>query len=119
MSILIKGMDMPKDCGDCPFCIFTADEKKYIGYCNTSDDDYYCKMLDRFMEYDDVEDGVDIFGKPDDCPLVEVPTPHGRLIDADASTSKFNGVPIIDEHAKLIFKHCDTVIEAEEAESEE
>lgn len=62
-------IDTPKNCGDCPFCIFTAEEKRYIGYCHTSDDDYYCKILDRFMEYDKVDGGVDILGKPTDCPL--------------------------------------------------
>ena len=82
MSILIKGEAMPKNCGDCPLCAFTADEKRYIGYCNTSDDDYYCKLLDRFMEYDEDGGGVAILGMPDDCPLVEIPEPHGRLIDA-------------------------------------
>lgn len=62
-------IDMPKTCGDCPFCIFTKEEKNYIGFCNTSDDDYYCKLLKRFMEYDKVDGGVDILGKPSDCPL--------------------------------------------------
>lgn len=62
-------IDTPKSCGDCPLCIFTADEKRYIGFCNTSDDDYYCKALDRFMEYDEVDGGLDILGKPVDCPL--------------------------------------------------
>ena len=66
-SILI--IDTPKTCGDCPLCIFTADEKRHIGYCNTSDEDYYCKALERFMEYDKVDGGVDILGKPMDCPL--------------------------------------------------
>jgi len=64
-------IDTPKTCGDCPFCIFTAEEKRYIGYCHTSDDDYYCKALDRFMEYDKVDGGVDILEKPTDCPLQE------------------------------------------------
>ena len=61
--------DTPDTCGDCPFCIFTADEKRYIGYCHTSDDDYYCKILERFMNYDEVDGGLDILGKPEDCPL--------------------------------------------------
>lgn len=71
MAIAIKDFEMPNTCGDCPYCIYTADEKRYIGYCNTSDDDYFCKALDRFMEYDKVDGGVDILGKPSDCPLVE------------------------------------------------
>lgn len=63
-------IDTPETCGDCPLCIFSAEEKRYIGYCNTSDEDYYCKALERFMEYDTVEGGVDILGKPNDCPLM-------------------------------------------------
>lgn len=69
-SILI--IDTPNTCGECPFAIYTADEKRCIGYCNTSDEDYYCKALDRFMEYDKVDGGTDIFGKPMDCPLEKV-----------------------------------------------
>ena len=68
-SILI--IETPKTCGDCPFCIFTKEEKRYIGYCNTSYEDYFCKALERFMEYDQVEGGLDILGKPMDCPLME------------------------------------------------
>lgn len=69
MSKCILVIDMPKTCGDCPVCIFTAEEKKSIGYCHTSDEDYYCKALERFMEYDKVIGGIDILGKPTDCPL--------------------------------------------------
>ena len=56
MSILIKGVDVPKCCADC-------------------DDD----MLRIAI-------GCPLFasnGKHENCPLVEVPTPHGRLMDAD------------------------------------
>ena len=66
-SILI--IDTPQTCGDCPLCIYTADEKRSIGYCNTSDDDYFCKILERFMEYDIIDGAYDILGKPLDCPL--------------------------------------------------
>lgn len=50
-------IDTPNTCGDCPLCIFSSDEE------------YYCKVLDRFMEYDVVDGGIDILGKPVDCPL--------------------------------------------------
>lgn len=69
MAIILTGVDIPKTCGECPLCIFSAAEKRCIGFYNTSDEDYYCKALERFMEYDEVEDGVAILGKPDDCPL--------------------------------------------------
>ena len=70
---VILDIPIPNKCSECPFCIYTAEEKRAIGYCNTSDDDYYCKALDRFMEYDKVDGGLDILGKPSDCPLKEVP----------------------------------------------
>ena len=60
MSVLIKGMEMPKDCTSCPF----------------DDQDYYrCNAIMR--------ENYNRKGRPDYCPLVEVPTPHGDLIDRD------------------------------------
>ena len=69
MSKSLLVIDTPSTYGDCPLCIYTAEEKRYIGYCHTSNEDYYCKALHRFMEYDKVDGGVDILGKPIDCPL--------------------------------------------------
>lgn len=63
MSVLIKGMDMPKNCCEC-----FAFKSSVSGY-------FLCKAS-----------GI-AFGKwlplktPDWCPLVEVKTPHGRLIE--------------------------------------
>ena len=65
----ILAIDTPKTCADCPCCIYTAEEKRAIGFCNTSNEDYFCKLLKRFMEYDKVDGGIDILGKPSDCPL--------------------------------------------------
>ena len=60
MSIIIKGMDMPISCGMCRLADKWADD---------TDEVYIECMLGHTF---------------DDCPLVEIPTPHGRLIDADA-----------------------------------
>jgi len=54
MSILIKGMEMPKNCGECSFICKESTCRYGKGY-----------------------------ERSDFCPLVELP-PHGRLIDADA-----------------------------------
>lgn len=70
MSILIKGMEMPKNCGFCPFCRKTVTEWGSI----YSADCIIRKMPIKFSELD-LRDGL--------CPLIELP-PHGRLIDADA-----------------------------------
>lgn len=59
MSILIKGMEMPKNCEECRFL-----------------------ELDGAFEDDkwlSVESCV--FGKKSNCPLVEIPAPHGRLVE--------------------------------------
>ena len=64
MSILIKGVETPKSCAECPMgsvlygykCL--AKNKQFSRYAFTSMQDW--------------------------CPLIEIPDKHGRLIDADA-----------------------------------
>ena len=69
MSVLIKGMDMPKGCSYCTLLYRGSDERYHCPF------NSFCVWLD----FDDIPDYI----VDDDCPLVEVPTPHGRLIDAD------------------------------------
>ena len=80
MSILIKGMDVPHDCLDC-----------YVAQ--------FCK------EYQDEENE-----RPYGCPLVEIPEPHGRLIDADVFEEMLNRT------GGVKLKNVPTVIESEEEE---
>lgn len=63
MSILIKGMKMPKDCIKCPFCLL-------------ADGHWKCLADGSFADFGGT-------CRPPKCPLIEVPTPHGRLKDAD------------------------------------
>lgn len=67
MSILIKGMEMPKSCGDC---------KAFVCYRQWAGDvgDCFCGITKNDAKAKE---------KNADCPLVPVPK-HGRLIDADA-----------------------------------
>jgi len=60
MAILIKGMEMPKNCAGC----FLR-----VGQCS--------KRI--YME-----------NRPSDCPLIEVPEPHGRLGDLDKLLMRIN-----------------------------
>lgn len=77
-DILIKGMEMPKSCGDCPFlydhdaCYVSGmwSDMRFMLCCFNGHTDEY-----RLGEFPFKEKRVDW------CPLVEVPT-HGRLIDA-------------------------------------
>ena len=62
MGVYIKGMEMPKNCGECLFAKLNPTGENLI--CNY--------MLSR----------VSWEEKPFDCPLVPI-LPHGDLIDAD------------------------------------
>lgn len=85
MTILIKGLEMPKEgCKDCCFV-----DRRWLGD--------ICPFLRT-----EVSGNVERGGKPYACPLVEVPTPHGDLIDADALMGLYEPAPE------------DVVIEAEE-----
>ena len=68
MSVLIKGMEMPKSCGDCNF--YYVDYEEGTANCLATS----CYVQPHHYHKDN---------RDPDCPLVEVPTPHGRLIDAD------------------------------------
>ena len=66
MSIILKGIDMPKSCGKCEFN-YNLEGGSYE-WCE-------CVILhDDINQFDT---------RRTDCPLIEIPTPHGRLIDAD------------------------------------
>lgn len=65
MSIIIKGTEMPKKCLDCPFMI-SRDNDDCIVQSNEANA--------KFDSWDDMKAS---------CPLVEIPTPHGRLGDLD------------------------------------
>ena len=98
MSILIKGMKMPKGCLECPF--------KDIGMSAMTQ----CLLVAGWVEY--ANDG---YGIPDACPLVELPEKHGRLIDTDDVKSRM--IPLSFSVQKWIgdveLSFCKTVIEAE------
>ena len=90
MSIIIKGMKMPKNCWDCPLV-------------NTSP--CACKGYSTAIEHTK--------NRHPDCPLVELP-PHGRLIDGDALNDEC--VPEPTFSAEMLFRklnNAPTIIEAE------
>jgi len=68
MSVLIKGFKMPEDCRDCPL------EMHYMNCGETR-----CRAENKILAENFKTIPFD--GRPDWCPLVEVPVPHGRLID--------------------------------------
>ena len=83
MSILIK-IEMPKGCWACPFAV-----GKF----------YECLFTKKSYNWG-------LTTRPSDCPLIEVQSPHGRLIDADAFATNLKDISVrqgykntlIDEH---------------------
>ena len=77
MSVLIKGMQMPKSCKTCALL------QDYDGcmYCPFGD----CPVFGD-IEYVPNHVASDI------CPLVELPDHHGRLIDADAFAERIKSI---------------------------
>ena len=92
MSILIKGMKMPEHCGYCRFA--------YDGICHAL----------QVMRYGkETKDGKLI-----DCPLTEIPTPHGRLIDRDALIAAYDAQHEgVAGRARKLMEEAPTIIEAE------
>lgn len=112
MSILIKGMEMPKSCYDCDLAFQDQDSEHNVYWT--------CAALHKSAE---------MYERRTDCPLIEIP-PHGRLIDADKLIRNFQAMAD-DEWNKNCGATCSTgfleainmtedaptVIEAEEDES--
>jgi len=61
MSVLIKDMQMPKNCAECPVALSGK----------------YCRINHTYTTF------INIPFRPDHCPLMELPEHHGRLVDAE------------------------------------
>ena len=102
MSVLVKGMEMPSGCNMC--------QLRDLCY-----DYYICrakKLNDgRYLDVDDVTNRRHLY-----CPLIEVPAPHSRLIDADELIGYLNewlSDPVALSGFTRIINHQPTIIEAE------
>ena len=104
MSILIHGMEMPQKCGQCK--LFHAEHPMYC----TATEGHRTVGAPYGMP------------RPDWCPLVEIPTPHGRLVDIKSvEDGKFTTVS--NEYQRWwngaldsVVHYAPTVIEAEGSE---
>lgn len=97
MTILVKGMEMPENCANCPICV-AMPLGDYVVY-------HKCALLNLLASKR---------RRRNDCPLIPIP-PHGRLIDADAIpfVQSEDGWP--DDYAyRYDINELPTVIEAEE-----
>ena len=94
MGIYLPNMEMPKTCWDCACSIYYEIQDKAM-----------CDITDETLDY--------ILWKRErrpNCPLIEIPTPHGRLIDADKLVRNTIYNKYITE---TILSSAPTVIEAE------
>ena len=104
MSVIVKGMEMPKNCAYCPLSEYRNSsilDCKQIGTVGTAFRDN--NVLKR---------------RHPNCPLIEVPTPHGRLIAEKTITEiryhDADGYHIVNgEQLCELEIDADTVIEAE------
>ena len=71
MSILVKGMKMPKTCNECDFCYWS--NLHQTGMCDRCDDEPVC--ADFGTDYKKTRARF--------CPLVEIP-PHVKFVNVDA-----------------------------------
>lgn len=65
MSVIIKDMEVPQYCGAC-----------HVGFCKQIG----CELYIGFDDY--------ATSRHPDCPISNIPTPHGRLIDASEAYDK-------------------------------
>jgi len=100
MAIYIKEMEAPEHCDLCPF-------QKYDGY--EIQPFWYCLFTGLKIDHSLVPSG-------NNCPLVYIPEPHGRLIDADLLAKEMRKGQQTSK-AKvwaLLTKYAPTVIERSE-----
>lgn len=102
MSILIKGMEMPENCYKCPFAMEYY-STLYMSKAGKFRKDYCCVITHKTL----TSTKRNRF-----CPLVEVPTPHGRLIDADALLERTDYIEAEFGHIHEEIRDMPTVIPA-------
>ena len=87
MSVLIKGINMPKEPWECP--------------CHNGENGN-CNVTQKVC-----------FEIPKDCPIVEIQTPHGDLIDRDKLNTYFQ---LVNDFGDVVgVRHAISINEVEEA----
>ena len=111
MTILIKGMEMPVTCCQCKEMVYNP-EIKWEQAGKEEEGGWVCLLTGEL---------IDNTKREEHCPLIEVPTPHGRLLDADAIFEQWYQLnfdrKISDgtlAYWNVLLGEAPTVIEAEE-----
>lgn len=108
MSILIRGMEMPKNCKKCMFADFDDVEFDY---------ELYCAISKKYADLDACDHPLGWI-----CSLTEVKEPHGDLVDKDKLIQEFMDSDLDhlqrDDWKEVIqiVSDADVIIEAEEKE---
>ena len=111
MSVIVKGMEMPKNCVECPCCRHDNWNGETAHQCNVS-----------FITFGAEDENWIYNTRPNWCPLTELP-PHGRLGDLDKLMTEFMDSDLDhlqrDDWKEVIQIVADasTVIEAEGSET--
>lgn len=97
MGVYIPNMEKPKDCKECQWHLeFYIEDEQVGGLCTITEKD----------------------DKENTCPLIEIPTPHGRLIDKDELLSHLKKDPLFDLVERYgvsgVIESRPTILEAEE-----
>ena len=111
MSVLIRGMDMPSECRECPLCQY------YMAVGETR-----CRRTGEVLASG--FGTIKFSGRSEHCQLAELPEKHGRLIDADKLFDamkysnwkilfSFDGTFLDISKFSEIIRNIPTVIEAE------
>ena len=109
MSVLIKGVKLPKSCFGCH--LFKLDDHDL--WCIANHYAGYCRVLSKY-----IDENKFVNERHPDCPLIEVHTPHGRLIDADELANKtFYSTTSAPYITYRTFCNAPTIIEAEGSET--
>ena len=107
MSVIIKGMEMPKNCYGCPFF-------KQVDYWTKNDEADILSKCRRTGEFT----WEKVNGYLPNCPLVPVPK-HGDLIDRDALPWENQGLMLTDPEEWGLkawdIEHAPTIIPADNA----
>lgn len=82
MSVLIKGMDMPESCNKCRISFGLGRGELLCQLC--CDPNPAAEGGEFWRECGEGADEK----RPEWCPLVKVPTPHGQLIDVDEALKR-------------------------------
>ena len=85
MSVLIKGMEMPEDCRNCPF------EMYYMNCGQTR-----CRATGKILA--DFYKPIPFEGRAEECPLIEVPSHEFARCTCEDSVQE-NGITLISEWA--------------------